>query len=308
MTIGVEAQGGVPRTGGDPYPSRVGGEAGVLARVDPVVWSNGEHGPLGSDALSRFEREGFLALPGFLSATETAALGAELDTVVRARAQDPSEEIVREPGSEEIRSVFAVHRSNRRFARLAADRRLLAIAEQLLASRVYVHQSRVNRKPGFDGREFQWHSDFETWHVEDGMPRMRAVSMALGLTQNTPHNGPLMLVPGSHHHYVACPGRTPDDHYRQSLRRQEYGTPDREILAWLVERGGIEAPTGPPGSVVFFDCNVMHGSSGNITPLPRSNVFVVYNSVDNALVTPFGGTRPRPEHIASRDFTALDPS
>jgi ectoine hydroxylase len=310
VTSGMESHVGAVRPGRgerDAYPSRLGGEAGVLARVDPVVWPGGGAGPLGHDALARFERQGFLVLPGLLSPAETAALRAELDAVVRSRADDPSEEIVREPESEEIRSVFAVHRSNPRFARLAADRRLAGVAEQLLASRVYVHQSRVNRKPGFDGREFPWHSDFETWHVEDGMPRMRAVSMALGLTENTPHNGPLLIVPGSHHHYVACRGRTPEDHYRRSLRHQEYGTPDREILAWLVDRGGIEAVTGPPGSIVFFDCNAMHGSSGNITPLPRSNVFAVYNSVENTLVAPFGGTRPRPEHVASHDFTPLEP-
>ncbi|MFQ5599830.1 MAG: ectoine hydroxylase, partial [Candidatus Krumholzibacteriia bacterium] len=57
--------------------------------------------------------------------------------------------------------------------------------------------------------------------------------------------------------------------------------------------------------VVFFDCNAMHGSNGNITPYPRSNVFFVYNSVENALVEPFGGLEPRPEYIASRDFRPI---
>ena len=59
---------------------------------------------------------------------------------------------------------------------------------------------------------------------------------------------------------------------------------------------------GDPGSVVFFDCNVMHGSPDNITPAPRTNAFFGYNAVDNALVEPFGGTAPRPNHIASRAF------
>ena len=54
---------------------------------------------------------------------------------------------------------------------------------------------------------------------------------------------------------------------------------------------------GDPGSVVFFDCNVMHGSPDNITPAPRTNAFFCYNAVE-----PFGGTAPRPNHIASRAF------
>lgn len=90
-----------------------------------------------------------------------------------------------------------------------------------------------------------------------------------------------------------------------SLRRQQFGVPDRDTLAWLAERVGIEAPTGPPGSALLFDCNTMHGSNGNITPFPRSNIFFVYNSVHNALVDPFGGLPPRPEHIASRRFEPL---
>src|SRR3546814_10424765 len=81
---------------------------------------------------------------------------------------------------------------------------------------------------GFKGREFYWHSDFETWHVEDGMPRMRALSMSVLLAENTPHNGPLMVIPGSHRTYLTCLGETPDDHYLSSLKKQEYGVPDEE--------------------------------------------------------------------------------
>ena len=69
---------------------------------------------------------------------------------------------------------------------------------------------------------------------------------------------------------------------------------------------GERPPTGLAGSVTFFECNVMHGSSSNITPLPRSNVFVVYNSVHNTPVAPFCGLPPRPNFIAEReDFTPL---
>jgi ectoine hydroxylase len=190
------------------------------------------------------------------------------------------------------------------FNRLVADARLVNVARQILGSEVYVHQSRLNLKPGFSGKEFYWHSDFETWHVEDGMPRMRALSCVILLTENNEFNGPLMLIPGSHMHYISCVGQTPLDHYKQSLKKQEYGVPDQASLRFLVERGGIQAPKGQAGSVVFFDCNAMHGSNSNISPFPRSNLFFVYNSVDNALRAPRSGLLPRPEFIASRQQTA----
>ncbi len=139
------------------------------------------------------------------------------------------------------------------------------------------------------------------------MPRMRAVSCSILLTDNNPFNGPLMIVPGSHTKFVSCVGKTPEDHYKQSLRKQEYGVPDTDSLTQLVKDGQIVAPVGKAGSVLFFDCNVMHGSTGNISPWPRSNMFCVYNSVENALVEPYGGTVARPEFIAARRIKPVVP-
>jgi ectoine hydroxylase len=69
----------------------------------------------------------------------------------------------------------------------------------------------------------------------------------------------------------------------------------------LADEFGIDTPTGKAGSVLFFDCNTMHGSAGNISPYPRSNLFFVYNSVENRLVDPYCGLAPRPHYIATRD-------
>src|SRR3546814_5528692 len=96
----------------------------------------------------------------------------------------PDTTLVRSPGSDVGRSIFRVHELSDRLARLARDPRLIHIARQILGSEVYMHQSRANMKPGFKGKEFYWHSDFETWHVEDGMPGMRALSCSALLTDN----------------------------------------------------------------------------------------------------------------------------
>jgi len=210
------------------------------------------------------------------------------------------EESITEPGSDALRSVFRVHELSLLLNKLARDPRLIHVARQILGSEVYIHQSRANMKPGFKGKEFYWHSDFETWHVEDGMPAMRALSCSLLLTENNACNGPLMVVPGSHRHFISCQGKTPENHYRSSLKKQEYGVPDPVSLQLLAEQGGVRAMTGGAGSVVFFDCNTMHGSNGNISPWPRANVFMVYNSVENRLNPPKYGLAPRPEHIAAR--------
>jgi len=202
-------------------------------------------------------------------------------------------------------SVFRVHRDSQMFRGLTADHRLAGAARQILGDEVYIHQSRINFKPAFEGEPFSWHSDFETWHVEDGMPRMRALSASVLLTTNTEHNGPLLVIPGSHRRYVRCAGTTPPDHYKVSLRNQEYGSPDRAAITELARDVQLASVTGPPGTVVLFDCNLMHASGGNVTPLARHNVFLVYNAVSNALRAPYAQLSPRPHFLAEREVVPL---
>ncbi|GAA1825222.1 ectoine hydroxylase [Actinomadura chokoriensis] len=289
----------------DAYPTRKAAEAALLYRQDPVVYGGPQDGPIDDATLDAFESNGFLTVDQLLAPEEVEDYRAEL----RRLSSDPQiladERTVTERGSDEVRSIFEVHKISEVFAALVRDPRVVGRARQILGSDVYVHQSRVNYKPGFTGKDFYWHSDFETWHAEDGMPRMRAVSISIALTENFVHNGGLMIMPGSHKTFVACVGETPDDHYKESLRGQEIGTPDPNSLSILADKHGIELFTGTAGSATMFDCNCMHGSNGNITPFPRSNVFIVFNSVENTCVEPFSAPAPRPAFIGARDFTAV---
>ena len=293
----------------DLYPSRVASEAALNPRADPVVYGNGPVGNrLSDDDLQCFESNGYLFVENLFDATEVRGVLAELRTMAANMDLRSKEECIAEPGSDSVRSIFRVHELSKVFSWWARDVRVLDVARQILGSEVYIHQSRANLKPGFTGTEFFWHSDFETWHVEDGMPHMRALSVSIALTDNYPFNGPLMVIPKSHKTFVSCVGQTPEAHYKTSLKKQEYGVPDNNSLKRLVDCGGIVAPTGRAGSALFFDCNAMHGSSSNISPYPRTNVFFVYNSVENALQEPFCGLKPRPDHVATREsFAPLKP-
>lgn len=267
-----------------------------------MVWGD-RKGPLTSAQVARYRERGYLMLPNLFEPEEVAFLVDGGDQL-REKADPSRDDVITAPGSKAIRSLFRVHRQ-RPFSRSVSDRRIAGAARQLLGSEVYILQSRINYKPAFQGRPFPWHSDFETWHMEDGMPRPRALSVSLLLTDNTNENGPLMVIPGSHRSYVRCSGETPPNHYASSLVNQEYGVPSEDVLTELVSEGGIESATGPAGTVVFFDCNLMHGSGVNLTPMPRNNLFVVYNSVDNQLQSPFGSRPPRPSFVAEREVIPL---
>ncbi|MEV6279560.1 ectoine hydroxylase [Nocardia sp. NPDC051832] len=296
----------------DRYPTRTGGPRQHVERVDPTVW-----GQIGTEALSTFGTDGYAVLDDLLSPAEVAEFSAEIarlatdpaladdDRVIRERAAVRSGVGAHTLHSGRVRSVFEVHKLSAAVADLVRQSRIAGPAREVLGSEVYLHQTRVNYMPGFRGNGFYWHSDFETWHAEDGMPAPRAVSLSIALTDNYPVNGSLMVMPGSHRTFVPCQGSTPAEHYRESLQEQEIGVPSTSDIAVLAERHGITQFTGRAGSALLFDSNIMHGSSNNITPFPRSNIFLVFNSVENALVEPFAAPNRRPEYIAARDYTPV---
>ncbi|WP_067713905.1 ectoine hydroxylase [Nocardia yamanashiensis] len=271
-----------------------------LDRDDPTVW-----GTIGTPALANFDNDGYAVLDGLLDPLEVADIAAEIDRLTSDPELRLDDRVIIEKASNQVRSVFEVHRISAMVADLVRESRIAGLARQVLGSEVYLHQTRVNYMPGFRGAGFYWHSDFETWHAEDGMPAPRAVSLSIALTDNYPYNGSLMVMPGSHRTFVPCQGETPDDHFRDSLREQEIGVPTEADIAELAGKYGIAQFTGRAGSALLFDSNIMHGSAGNITPFPRSNIFLVFNSVENTLLDPYSAPYPRPEYIASRDFTPL---
>ncbi|RLL66214.1 ectoine hydroxylase [Streptomyces sp. Z26] len=289
----------------DLYPTRGTTEV-ATPRLDPVVWSAPEApGPLGATDLAAFERDGFLSMERLITPDEVELYRRELERLTSDPDVRDDPRAITEPSSREIRTVFEVHDLSEVFGALVRDPRLVGRARQILGSDVYVHQSRINVKPGFGASGFYWHSDFETWHAEDGLPHMRTVSVSIALTENHDTNGGLMIMPGSHRTFLGCSGETPADNYKKSLQMQDAGTPSDESLTKFAEEHGIELFTGPAGSATWFDCNCMHGSGDNITPFPRSNVFIVFNSVENEAVEPFAAPVRRPSYIGARDFTPV---
>lgn len=294
-----------PMRTADLYPTRGATEVAV-PRQDPVVWSEpGAAGPIEATDLAGFERDGFLAMDQLITPEEVLIYRGELDRLTTDPVIRDDERSIVEPKSQEIRTVFEVHKISEVFANLVRDPRVVDRARQILGSDVYVHQSRINVKPGFGATGFYWHSDFETWHAEDGLANMRTVSVSIALTENYATNGGLMIMPGSHRTFLGCAGATPKDNYKKSLQMQDAGIPSDEALTGFAADHGIKLFTGPAGSATWFDCNCMHGSGDNITPYPRSNVFIVFNSVENTAVEPFAAPVRRPEFLGARDFTPV---
>lgn len=282
----------------DRYRTRTLTAVPPIERNDPTVW-----GRITSPELANFDADGYAIIDQLLSPEEVADFSLEIDRLAADPELRLDDRVIIEKKSNRVRSIFEMHKISRAVADLIRDERVVGLARQVLGSEVYIHQSRVNYMPGFEGAGFYWHSDFETWHAEDGMPSPRAVSLSIALTENYPFNGSLMVMPGSQRTFVPCQGETPAEHYRESLREQEIGVPSHADINDLANKHGIAQFTGARGSALLFDSNIMHASANNITPFPRSNIFLVFNSVENTLVQePYAAREIRPTYIAARDF------
>jgi ectoine hydroxylase len=143
------------------------------------------------------------------------------------------------------------------------------------------------------------------------MMEPRALNIAIFLDEVTEFNGPLLLIPQSHHDGaldIATDTDVPEDYAKHgkwitTLTAKLKHTLSKESLKELVTKYGIVAPKGSSGSVLFFHPSVVHGSVPNLSPFDRTLLVISYNSVENPLKDV---SEPRPEFLASRDFTPLE--
>src|SRR6516165_3681743 len=241
--------------------------------------------------LQEFDERGYLFVPECFSEQEVAALRSEADRIYASHRPEVWREKSGAP-----RTAFAAHKYNEAFRLLGAHPRMIEPVEQILGKKLYIHQYKINAKSAFTGEVWQWHQDYGTWARDDGMPEPRAMNISVFLDEVMHINGPLLLVPKSQ-----TAGDLKASHDKETTSYPLW-TLDEETVTRLVREGGIVAPIGKPGGVLMFHGNLVHASAGNITPYPRKIVYLTLNAVSNYIRKP-----TRPDHIAHRDFTAIEP-
>lgn len=205
------------------------------------------------------------------------------------------------------RAVHGGFEENTVFDRLTRLDVLVGPVEQILDDRVYIYQFKVNLKAAFDGDLWPWHQDYSFWAKEDEMPFPHALTAGIFLDDVTEFNGPMYFIPGSHKNGChdleegqlrSSHGNTWLKHVGASLSYQT----DRAKLARLAAAHGMVAPKGPRGTVMLFDCNVVHASPANISPTDRRILFITYNSIKN-----LPKKLTRPPFLVNRNANPVDP-
>lgn len=253
--------------------------------------------------LEAYERDGYLLKQGCFSADEVQLMRDQLDPLFN---EDRPERILEANGK--VRSVYGSHKTNEVFSRLVRHPRLLGPAMEILKGDVYVYQFKLNAKVAMDGDLWKWHQDFIFWHKEDGLPEPRVINISIFLDEVTEFNGPMMLIPGSHKAGMvdlhSQTFQTSENQWISDLTADLKFSLERRLVAELVQRNGIVAPKGPAGSILFFDANIFHGSSCNMSPFNRAIAIITYNSTANL---PAFREHLRPEFLAARESSPLVP-
>lgn len=245
---------------------------------------------LSDSQLEFFHSNGYLLLHDVFNQTEVEVLQRASEQVYALNRQ----EVFRESDGKTARTAFAAQKYNEAFRRLGRHPRLISPVEQLLDGQVYMHQYKVNAKAAFTGDVWQWHQDYGTWSRDDHMPTARAMNIALYVDDAVEFNGPLWIIPGSHKQGVFGAGH--------DLQTTSYPlwTLDRATISKLVNEGGIVSAKAKAGSVLMFYSTLVHCSPANLSPWPRTVVYLSLCHVDNHI-----RRFKRPEWIAHRDFTPI---
>lgn len=261
--------------------------------------------------IDSYNEKGFLLLEEFFSMNEINNILTELPHVM---SQESPRRIMEKTGS--VRSVFKPELSSKIIFEVSQTNKLVWSAMDLLGSAVYIHQSKLNSKQALLGDWWEWHQDFLYWHKEDGMPSPRVTTAVIYLQDVNEFNGPMLVIPGSHKDEVVmlnehANGRLKnktkengETSYMSTLTADLKYKVDKGTLSEMVQKNGMCSLHGKAGSILFFHGNLFHASANNLSPFDRTLLMFTYNSVENKLLNV---PNPRPDFIASRDFSPIIP-
>ncbi|QMS87498.1 phytanoyl-CoA dioxygenase family protein [Nostoc edaphicum CCNP1411] len=268
---------------------------------------------LTEEQLSIYKNKGFLLLSEYFSRTEVEIMKAELS----ALSTENSPKKILEKDGKTIRSLHGSHSNNDVFNCLTRHPFIVEPAMQIVGNQVYIYQFKVNLKAAFTGDIWKWHQDYIYWRKEDGMQRPQVVNAMCLLDDMNEFNGPLFLIPGSHKEEMI--DITADNPRVKNTNTNSSGdnpawvssfsanlkySLSQELVVDLVSKYGITFIKAVAGSVLFFDSNIVHASSNNISPFGRSTVIITYNSIENI---PLPVQNPRPDFLVSKDYRPVTP-
>lgn len=159
----------------------------------------------------------------------------------------------------------------------------------LLGEEAAFFHGKVMFKDAHEGGAWEWHQDYGYWYSQ-GFVFPRMISAFIALDECTRENGCLRVLRGSHRL-----GRL--DHVR--VGTQTGADPAR--IAEIEPLFDCINCVMSPGSVLFFDCNLLHSSTPNTSSRHRRSFIICYNALGNPQLGERQTADPYPCPVGSDD-------
>ena len=171
------------------------------------------------------------------------------------------------PGLRRVNSPVEI--SDAYFEAMASSDMPELVAE-LIGPNIKYHHSKINSKLPGSHTEVKWHQDFPfTPHSNDDL-----ITALLMVDDVTLENGPLQVVPGSHKGEIY-------DLWHDGVFT---GAVSEKITEECLSKA--TTCTGKAGSVCLMHTRLLHGSSPNHSPNPRTLFITVYSAEDALACSP----------------------
>jgi ectoine hydroxylase-related dioxygenase (phytanoyl-CoA dioxygenase family) len=240
-----------------------------------------------------FDRDGFLEIDGLFSEEEVAVLLAAVEKATRIEAHTFE---LKDTSGRASRLSLWTDLGDDLFGAVSASPRIVNAARALLREDVYHWHSKVMLKEPRQGGAWEWHQDYGYWY-HDGALYPRLLSCMIALDPATRANGCLKVLVGSH-----LLGRL--EHGRQGSQAGA----DPERIAAIEARLPVRYIEAPPGSALFFHCNLLHASEPNLSDHRRCAYICCYNAFSNVPIAGKGHGRPVPIPMAADDALLQAPA
>lgn len=161
------------------------------------------------------------------------------------------------------------------WVRLVSDDRLLDVAERFIGPSIALFASHYIAKPPHTGQPVLWHQDGAYWPLEP----MNVVTLWLAISESTPMNGCLRVLPGSHRSPL-LPTRD-----RQDLPNVLGSSLAAEALN---ETDAVDVRL-EPGDVSLHHPHIVHGSEPNRSDDWRLGLTIRYIPTTTRITRPEAG-------------------
>lgn len=241
-----------------------------------------------AELLKHFKKKGFVVIKGLVdNNTIQELIQCSLDLHVI----DEKYIVYQGKGKDQVRAVFSPDLYFQEYRTLLRNSDLISMTRFLFGQSTYLHQYKIIYKPPIIGEGWRWHQD--SWFTnkdyqssEKNRPNpetIEAIQVAIFLDKVENTSGPLLIIPGTHKYGLySC-----ETDYSKGVRPGQLKT---SIVEDLASKNGIISILCEPGTVVFFDSNLVHSSQNNLSCRYRRAAYLSLNSIRSPI---YESTRPK---------------